>query len=153
MPYKVAMNVRQPDAQSAIIPDATNNSVGVISLNKVREIASASGGIAFKRVVQEQAQLGGNTFPASAGDLMVINGGGADGSSVTIPLPSAAVAAMVGVKNYAQTNTLRVSPEFGDTVEGNTGNFNIPLNVRTCAVFVSDGVSNWVLVSLFVPGD
>ena len=153
MPYKISINAHQPDTQAAIIPDATNNSVGVISLNRIREIASEAGGIALKQIVQEDVVLGANTFDANPGDMMVLNNGSADGSNVTVQLPSASTPAMISIKNYAEVNALRAGPPSGETIENSDSNFTLPITARVCAVFVSDGVSNWILVSLYAPGD
>ena len=145
MPFKVTINPSQPDTQAAIIPDATERTVGVISLSQVRAVA---GGIALQRVVQEEAAFGANEFDIAAGDLMVINGGG-ETASVTVNLPSAATVAMVAVKNYATLTGLSVAPSGDDTVELDTTPFSPVLLNSASQVFVSDGVSNWVLLSLY----
>jgi hypothetical protein len=147
MPVRISINPQQPNIQTAIINDATNVSVGVITLNKVREIATQiGGGIGLKNVVLTDSA----DYTSLAGDLVVLNGPPEVAPNVN--LPSATELAMVGVKSYSSAGSFSVTPVDGETIDNEISFEVTPSSILdVSAVFVSDGISNWILLSLYVP--
>lgn len=125
-----------------VIPGATTSDAGVLTAVDKTKLDGLSASIALQRVVRYSSTAPLN---AAAGDFIIVFGTLETAPHVT--LPPASIASMVAVKNYTTGPTVAVvvQPGEGDTVENTTQLQLTALN--SAAVFVSDGVSNWAILS------
>jgi len=150
MPLKIVINPNQPTTQAVIIPDATERTVGVVTLETIRSIAGG-GALALQRVREISVVSGAQTYDAAYGDFLVLNDG-SETSNVRIQLPPASTLAMIAIKNYATVTDLALQPSDGDSVDQDSSEFfNLTTDPALCVTLISDGVSNWAIQSLYIP--